>query len=128
MYPALVAAHAKFERALRDRDALHRDIRAFIDDDPFRVTVDFEPDSGWHVARIQIRSEPTPALSVLYGAVAYQLLHALTLTVWNSLVARSVSVDLRATRNWDETSSSPSPRVPPISAASACFRISASAR
>jgi hypothetical protein len=88
-YPALIAAKAKWDRAAKDLKALNEDLNRFIKTEPYRFEVEFETESGWHVAYARIAEETPPALSVLVGDAAYQMLSALNLIAWE-LAARKV--------------------------------------
>lgn len=87
-FGALTAAEAKYARALEDFQALDRDVRRFLNSKPYRMGVEFEPQSGWHVARLRIREEPPPRLSVIAGNVAYQLLSGLNHVAWELAVRK----------------------------------------
>lgn len=89
MYPTLQAASAKLDRASKDNHTAQTEARALVNRQPYRISVDFEPETGWHVARVKIVEEPGPALAVLYSAVAYQCRSALNLIVWE-LASRKV--------------------------------------
>ena len=87
--PALVASGEKLRRASEHLDAVASEIVAFRNRNPYRITVQFERDTGWWVATARISEEPGPRLSVLVGEVAYAHLSALNHLVWE-LAARKV--------------------------------------
>jgi hypothetical protein len=86
---AMIAAEAKFNRALHNLQTLNNKAELFLSDPkPWRIPVEFEPDTGWHVARLQIIEEPGPELGVLVGDIAYQLLSALHQVAWELVVRK----------------------------------------
>jgi hypothetical protein len=89
MASALEAAWAKYQRACEDLKTLDADTRRFLDREPYRAAVKFEPETGWHIAHIRILEEPPPTLSVHVGSLAYQCYSALNHVVWQ-LVVRKV--------------------------------------
>lgn len=89
MHPALGAAFAKTTRALEHLNTVEREIDEFLERNPFRIAVNFQPDSGWHVATFQIIEHPPPRLSVVVGEIAYECLSALNHLTWE-LACRKV--------------------------------------
>jgi hypothetical protein len=86
--PALDAANFKLRRATEHLHTLTEEMLGFRKRDPYAVTVDFEPDTGWWVAKAQVREEPSPRLSVLVGEIAYECLSALNHLVWELAVRK----------------------------------------
>lgn len=77
MYRALEAAWAKYNKASRDLARLHDNRKRFLEQKPYRVDVELEPDTGWWVARTRIVAEPPPVFGVHVGSLAHQLYSAL---------------------------------------------------
>jgi len=98
-YPPLEAAEAKIRRAHEDLQTLHADAQRFLDRQPYFIAVEFERESGWHVARAQLREEPPPGLSVRVGGIAYQILSALNLVTWSVAVRKLGARRAEAMRN-----------------------------
>ena len=73
---------AKHERAIEHVESLNFEVEQFLAREPHRVTVEFEPETGWHVARFQIFEYPPPELGVLAGEAAYNCLSALNHIAW----------------------------------------------
>jgi hypothetical protein len=80
---------AKMRRAREHHQALGSEIAAFIKRNPYRVAVEFEPQSGWHIAYLRVIEEPPLHISVLAGEFAYQCVSALNHIVWE-LAARKL--------------------------------------
>lgn len=85
-YPALVAAKAKWDRGVKDLDALEKRVRAVRKGDLYRLEIDFDRETGWHSVYARIKGMPPPGLSVLAGNMAYQCLSALNLIAWDLAV------------------------------------------
>jgi hypothetical protein len=82
-YPALVAARAKWDRGVKDLEALEQRVREVSSRHPYGVDVEFDRKTGWHTAYARIRELPPPDLSVLVGSATYQFLSSLNLIVWD---------------------------------------------
>ncbi len=83
----LEGVEAKLERAREHSERLQADALAFSKRDPYRVTVEFDPETDWHIAKAWIIEEPPLALSVIFGEFAYECISALNHAVWQ-LAAR----------------------------------------
>lgn len=86
---ALDGPRAKYQRAIEHVDALHFEVDEFLAREPHRVTVEFEPETGWHVARFQIFEYPPPSIAALAGEAAYNCISALNHIAWE-LAARKL--------------------------------------
>lgn len=80
--PALQAALAKADRAVEHFETLKTRLGELLDRKPYRVPVEFEPETGWHVAYMRVLEEPPLGLAVIVGEIAYQQLSALNLIAW----------------------------------------------
>jgi hypothetical protein len=81
-YSALLASHAKWDRGVKNLDALEERAGEVAERDPYGIDIEFDRKTGWHTAYARIRELPPPDLSVLIGGAAYQFLSALNLVVW----------------------------------------------
>jgi len=77
--PALAVALAKADRAVEHFNTLKARIGAFLDEKPYRLAIELEAHTGWHVAQMWVVKEPPPALCVIVGEIAYQQISALNL-------------------------------------------------
>jgi hypothetical protein len=89
MYPPLRAAKAKVDPGREDLKTLRENIGTLLERNPYRVEVEFDRKTGWHVAYARIVQEPEPDLAVLVGSAAYQFHSALNLIAWE-LAARKI--------------------------------------
>lgn len=85
----LDGAEAKIARAWQHRKALRAEINRFLKTEPYPVTVDLDPHTGWHVARLRVVKEPPLLLSIIAGEMAYEYVSALNHLVWE-LAARKL--------------------------------------
>jgi hypothetical protein len=85
----LDGAEAKIARAWEHSKTLRTEIRAFIKREPYRVAVDFDPKSGWHIAHLRAPEEPPLRLSIIAGEMAYEYISALNHVIWE-LAARKM--------------------------------------
>lgn len=85
--PPLAGIEAKLQRAGEHVERLQADVRQFLEREPYRVTVDFEPEIDWHIAKTRIVEQPPLSLSVIFGEFAYECISALNHAVWQ-LAAR----------------------------------------
>lgn len=88
-HPSLKAAQAKLALATEHLQTFKTEVSRVEESSPYRLTVDFNAQSGWWVATADVSDEPGPDLGVLIGAIAYQCLSALNILVWE-LAARKV--------------------------------------
>jgi hypothetical protein len=89
MYPPLRAAKAEVDPGREDLKTLRENIGTLLERNPYRVEVEFDRKTGWHVAYARIVQEPEPDLAVLVGSAAYQFHSALNLIAWE-LAARKI--------------------------------------
>jgi hypothetical protein len=78
----LEGVEAKIDRAGEHLERVRDDSRRFFEREPYRVTVDLEPETGWYVAHVRIKEQPPIALSVIVGEFAYECISALNHAVW----------------------------------------------
>ncbi|HST34930.1 MAG TPA: hypothetical protein VLJ80_15575 [Solirubrobacteraceae bacterium] len=83
----LAGVEAKLERAREHVERLEADALAFVERDPYRITVEYDVESDWHIAKAWIIEEPPLALSVVFGEFAYECVSALNHAIWQ-LAAR----------------------------------------
>jgi hypothetical protein len=100
---------AKLRRADEHRKGFDRRVREFLDQNPYSVALDFEPDTGWHNLRWQVHLVP-PAedLALIFGDMLSNLRATLDYLVWQ-LVLRNGATPTRNTafpvvkdaKDWD---------------------------
>jgi hypothetical protein len=83
----LAAAEAKFDRAVAHYEALNKQVIHLSNGDAHVLSVEFDADSGWYDIYARMAKETPPELGVVVGEIAYQLLSALNVAVWE-LAAR----------------------------------------
>lgn len=72
----------KWNGAIRNLDCIKRGVAAFAESDPHRVVVNFEPEAGCHVARMDIGEEPDPQLGIMVGEFVHNLRSCLDHIAW----------------------------------------------
>lgn len=72
----------KWEGAIRNLEAIKVKVAEFAESDPHRVAVNFEPETGCHVARMDIREDPDPQLGVMVGEFVHNLRSCLDHIAW----------------------------------------------
>jgi hypothetical protein len=85
----LDGVQGKIERGWEHQRKLRTEIKAFEASKPYSVGVTFDPESGWHVARLHVASEPSVRLSIIAGEMAYEYISALNHVAWE-LAARKL--------------------------------------
>lgn len=84
---AFEGALAKLNRAEEHFATFEIEREMFFKRDPYRIEVELDLDTGWHIATFRIVEEPPALLSVLLGELAYETLSALNHLTWE-LAAR----------------------------------------
>jgi hypothetical protein len=72
----------KWEGAVRNLEAIKGKVAEFIESEPHRVTIKFEPEAGCHVARMAIGEEPDPQLGIMVGEFVHNLRSCLDHIAW----------------------------------------------
>jgi hypothetical protein len=79
---SLDSSNWKLKGASENLKSLKAEITAFVESDPYRVSVKFEPEPGCHVMRLHIIEEPDPQLGVRVGELVHNLRSALDHIAW----------------------------------------------
>jgi hypothetical protein len=83
----------KWNGAIRNLDCIKREVATFVESDPHRVVVGFEPDAGCYVARMEIGEEPDPQLGIMVGEFVHNLRSCLDHIAWQlARLSNSVKV------------------------------------
>lgn len=83
----LAGAEVKLNRAREHLKRLRSESAEFLEGDPYRLIVEFDPKSGWHFVKARIVEEAPVELGVTVGEFAYECISALNHVAWQ-LAAR----------------------------------------
>ena len=78
----LDGADAKLDWAVKHLGTLHGAQQAFLESEPYGIEVNYEPDAGCHVARLQIRDTLSDRLDLVVGDMLHNVRSALDHTAW----------------------------------------------
>lgn len=85
--PTLQECRAKLARADHHRGSFERVFDTFLNQDPYSITVDFDPESGWHDFRWKVDQDaPVDELALIFGDILTNLRSALDYLVWQLVV------------------------------------------
>lgn len=77
----LESAWAKADRAFEHAKTLDAATKCFIKGKPYRVVVEFEPETRWHVAKVEVEDVPI-RFSAMFGDIIQNLRSALDHLAW----------------------------------------------
>jgi hypothetical protein len=84
----LSGVRAKLGRADEHRRAYEELFHAFLETEPYSITLEYEPESGWHILRWQIEREPPyEELALIFGDMLSNLRTTLDYLVWQLVLA-----------------------------------------
>jgi hypothetical protein len=78
----LDGVQGKIERAWEHQKRLRKEIKEFAASKPYSIAAEFDPASGWHLARLRTAAEPPVRLSIIAGEMAYEYVSALNHVAW----------------------------------------------
>jgi hypothetical protein len=85
---SLESVRAKLRRADEHRQSFDRLLRQFLDQHPYSIAFNFDPDTGWHDFRWQVRlAPPAEDLGLIFGDLLTSLRTTLDYLAWQLVLA-----------------------------------------
>lgn len=82
-YATMDGVWAKYRRAVEHADEFDGLLSRYAEDDSYRVTFEFDPETGWHHFKWDIRAEPPrERFALLFGDMLYNLRASLDYVIW----------------------------------------------
>lgn len=99
MTTQLESARAKVLWSIDHYETLARACQAFTDSTPHEVTVKFDADVGYYVARFHVRQQPSADLSLILGDLIHNVRSALDHAAWQVALLENSGARLRRDRS-----------------------------